>query len=454
MKQSELARLDHDICGTVWTSPHAKSLMDTLCNDIGPRTTGSKGFAEATRIIGNALKKLGATNVKTEPVKVLAWKDGPVSVELKAPKRRRYEAVQHTLCTGGKVSGPLVDIGGGSVEALDRVGKRLEGAIALMQGHTVAVGAYVPVAVRARRVSDRGAAGLIVRNTKPDVGPTVENVGVLDNLPIPSVGVSFEDGYELADYAAQPRSKVQIEVGGRSRRTACTNLIADIKAGCKTDEMVVMSAHLDAVSETVSGAFDDLTGVVTAIEIVRALAPFRKKFRRNLRLLFTTSEELGWIGSRSYVERHADELDNVSFNFNLDCMLPTTAKGVAVMWAPKMRDLIERYSRQTQCEMDARNLFCMSSDYMPFMLAGIAASRPADWHNTFPVWSHTAMDTINRVPIDWIRANAMAHAQWFMRVMTEPKPLPTKRKSPEEVAQLLAKENVEEAFTFYGLWDF
>ena len=49
-----------------------------------------------------------------------------------------------------------------------------------------------------------------------------------------------------------------------------------------------------------------------------------------------------------------------------------------------MKNCIEAYLNQTQCRVDVRNYFCMSSDYLPFMLKGIAAARPADWENSFP----------------------------------------------------------------------
>ena len=99
------------------------------------------------------------------------------------------------------------------------------------------------------------------------------------------------------------------------------------------------------------------------------------------------------------------------------------------MWSPTMRDYIDRALRQTQCCVDVRNFFCMSSDYLPFMLEGIAAARPADWKGLFPPISHTRLATPDKVPTEWIRLNAMTYAQMLVRILTDPKPLPASRTS-------------------------
>jgi len=67
-----------------------------------------------------------------------------------------------------------------------------------------------------------------------------------------------------------------------------------------------------------------------------------------------------------------------------------------------LRNCIALELRQAQRRVDVRNLFCMSSDYLPFILEGIAAARPAGFDASFPPWSHTRMDTSDKIPPDWI----------------------------------------------------
>jgi hypothetical protein len=135
----------------------------------------------------------------------------------------------------------------------------------------------------------------------------------------------------------------------------------------------------------------------------------------------------------------------------MDCMFPNTAKGVAVMWSPLMRNYIARSLRHARLRVDVRNKFCMSSDYLPFMLAGVPAARPADWHNSFPPYTHTIADTDEKVPAHWLKANAAMCASILLPMLTDSKPLPSRRKSREEVARLVRQEGVEDALRWQVL---
>ena len=133
----------------------------------------------------------------------------------------------------------------------------------------------------------------------------------------------------------------------------------------------------------------------------------------------------------------------------MDSLYPDTAKGIAVMWAQPMADYIKRLFESTQRNIDIRNMFCMSSDYMPFMLEGIATARPAAFNDPFPPQSHTILDTPDRVPMDWIRQNAMTYALMMVSILLDPKPLPTKRLTKNEVLERLRKEDALEAWRLF-----
>jgi len=448
MRRTDLNRLDREICGCVWTSPYAKELMEVISYEFGPRPAGSKAMKKTAEFLGKVLTKLGARDVHTEQVPVFAWRCGASHVELLAPHRRSYENIQYVHSGSGTISAVLVDGGSGGNEDLDRLGKRLKGAIVLISGHPIAGGKHVPFPKSILNISDRGAAGILVRNVYEGIGPAIEVACTTQDIPIPVLGVSYEDGHELASFAHRGRAKVRIQAGGRSYRTSCVNLVAELGPR-RAEDVIVLSAHLD--SHHVSpGAFDNLTGVVTLIEIVRALAAMRLLFKRTLRVILFTGEEYMFQGSKGYVKSNMNGLDRIRFVFNMDSLLSSTAEGVAVMWSPTMRDYIDRALRQTRCRVDVRNFFCMSSDYLPFMLEGIAAGRPADWKGLFPPISHTRVATPDKVPTEWIRMNAMTYAQMLVRMLTDPKPLPAKRKSPQQVKHLVKQEGAEDHLRLLG----
>ena len=449
MASTDCSALDREICGSVWTSPHAQTLMQVLGYDIGPRPAGSKAYKDALKLLSGELERMGARDVRSEPVPVLAWRSGESRVVLLSPHRREYESVHHVHSAAAAVNGPLVDVGAGASDELDRLGSRLSGAVALVAGHQVSGGKVKPHALIMRDLAARGAAAILMRCMQPGLGPSIELAVTSAPLPIPVVGVSHEAGHELAALAARGAARLRVEATGSSYRTRCRNLIAEIGPAADADGVVVLSAHLDYFHIS-AGAFDNLTGVVSMLEIARALAPFQAQFRRTLRLIAFTAEEYGFAGSKYYVGKHADELDAIRFVLNLDSLFNETARGTAVMWAPAMRDYIDQAFRQAQRCVEVRNMFCMSSDYLPFMLAGIAAARPADFRDAFPPWSHTRSDTPDKIPPEWIRLNAMTYAQLLVRMLTDPEPLPVRRKSPEEVRALVDQADAREALEAGG----
>jgi len=84
------------------------------------------------------------------------------------------------------------------------------------------------------------------------------------------------------------------------------NLILEIPGRLHPEQVMVLSAHLDSVSEepTVSapGASDNGSGVAALLEAARVFRHYR--FNNTLRIIFFTGEEQGLIGSKAYVRDH------------------------------------------------------------------------------------------------------------------------------------------------------
>lgn len=119
-----------------------------------------------------------------------------------------------------------------------------------------------------------------------------------------------------------------------------------------------------------------------------------------------------------------------------------------------MRDYCEAAFRNAGHRVDVRNAFSVSSDYFPFMLAGIPSARQADWEGTVPIWWHTAADDLAHIQPEWVRQNVLTYAPLLARLLTDPAPLPARRLSSEEVQARLAAEGVGEWMQAqgYGAW--
>jgi leucyl aminopeptidase len=96
------------------------------------------------------------------------------------------------------------------------------------------------------------------------------------------------------------------------------NLIVTIPGRTKTDEYILLVAHLDDTSwnasEIAPGANDNAIGAATLLEAARL---FRQlAFERSLRMIWFTGEEAGLVGSRAYVNQY----ENLDYHgvINLD----------------------------------------------------------------------------------------------------------------------------------------
>jgi len=441
--------LDREICASVWNSPHPPVIMNRLCHEIGPRPPGTPEMQAAQAYLKTLLDEIGVGGLRQECVPLPGWKPEPSQLEMCFPIQRKYESVQHVNTCAADVSGRLVEVESATEANLDRAGSALENAVVLLRGHISFGQKYTPYPIQMERLTRRGVRGVITRSSEVEGCPGIRLFGFDDVIPIPAVAVSPGAASELHHYAQTRKAEVRLITRGQRVAARCSNLLGELSPPGARPEALIISAHLDTFHLN-PGALDNLTGVVTLLEIVRALAPLHAHFQRKLLINIYTGEEYGFLGSKSYVRDHFDELDAIRFVLNLDMLWPATAEGMAVIWSPSMRDYIEGQFRQTQRRVDVRNLFCMSSDYLPFVLAGVPAGRPASLAGPMPPWYHTTEDTAEKVPVDWIRSNAMVFGQLLARMLADPAPLPAGRLTPEEVQLLLRQEGVVEELRSMG----
>jgi leucyl aminopeptidase len=126
----------------------------------------------------------------------------------------------------------------------------------------------------------------------------------------------YEDGVTLFEEAYAP----DLDDG---TTTEWKNLIAVIPGTDPVwrDQEILLTAHLDSITgddptELAPGADDNATGVATLLEAARVFKGHT--FKRTIKIIFFTGEELGLHGSRAYVAQHADELSSIVGVINLD----------------------------------------------------------------------------------------------------------------------------------------
>ena len=218
---------------------------------------------------------------------------------------------------------------------------------------------------------DNGALGFITYSGDPnqtnnDIDQRELRAMVCEGKKkLPGVNINVKDAIAIIDKEAKTASitLTQKEYKGKSH-----NVVAEIPG--REDKWVVLSAHYDSTSLS-QGAYDNMSGSVGLLGIAEALRG--KNLRCGIRLLFCGSEERGLLGSKAYVSAHAEELDKIELNVNLDMIGCITGKFIACCSTEeKLCSYIEYLGYEKGFPVATRQ-DVYSSDSTPFADKGVPA---------------------------------------------------------------------------------
>ncbi len=401
------------------------------------------------RLVEAIAEVLPGVRPRMEPVALQAWHPGAVEIDVGVNDLRITTALPGVYSATGEVCAPILDARGGVWGEVREAGVR--GRIVLLSMGRDGSGAREAVAVQAARVAAAGGVGLVLQGDPGAQGHKIVLAGASGPVAIPVVSVSHADGDALGGLARQAKAPcVRLRVGGTSAPATCYNLVCDLPSVSReTDALTILSAHLDSMP-LCTGALDNLTGVVTALAIAQELFAAPGAFKSALRLVFFTGEEYGFAGSRAYVRLHADELKRLRLVYNLDSLFAETARGIAVMGSESVHRRCAALAARIDPGLDVRRQFCHTSDYLPFVLAGVPAARPADWTDGFPDCYHTPADNAESVSTSWIDANVRTHAAVLREWLEAADASTFACRSRAEVAQDIEAAGAAEKLRVYG----
>jgi hypothetical protein len=292
-------------------------LLGELCDRIGPRLTGSEGYETAARFVAAKLSGFGLA-VRTEPLPIdEAWERGAVQARIVLPIRRELTVLAAPWTPSIEPTVLRVGLPGSRPRSQDPAGAAVPLATLFRQhelaGVAVAddprerVAAWLIDSERPRALLAAAACTLAPPFTRGKV---------------PGVFLSSEDHALLHRLLARG-DEVRIELAGGGAfggRKSVPNVIAEVRGEPGDDhperEVVLAIVGLDSW-DLGSGATMDGAGVVVAMEVARALAAMPSPPRHSIRFAFLAGVRQG-IGSRSYVERFADDLGRHRLAFALE----------------------------------------------------------------------------------------------------------------------------------------
>lgn len=172
-----------------------------------------------------------------------------------------------------------------------------------------------PAASRAQQA--RGGFGF--DNARGSGGWGVIEVFETYNTSAPAVTLTCEDYgliYRLAENGDRPMVRLDLDAKLLGEVPAF-NTIGMIKGTEKPDEYVMLSAHFDSW-DGASGATDNGTGTLMAMEAMRILKLAYPNPKRTILVGHWAAEENGLIGSRAFAEDHPEVMRGLQALFNQD----------------------------------------------------------------------------------------------------------------------------------------
>ncbi|KAA0255107.1 MAG: peptidase M28 family protein [Acidobacteria bacterium] len=295
-----------------------------LCDEVGPRLSGSPGDRAAVAWAQRVMREIGLTGVRAEPVTVPRWKRGEETGEVLAPYRHRLVLT----ALGGSVPTPVGGLVGElvavpSLEALDALLAKDPGAVRgkvvffhrkmLRDSPGNGYGSVVPIRTEgAARAGKAGASGVLIRSvgTSSSRLPHTGAMRYAAGGPrIPAAAVSAPDADLLERLSASGRRVVvRFRLGCRNLPDAVSaNVVGEVRGSERPEEVVLLGAHLDSW-DLGTGAIDDGAGCGIVLEAARLIAEAPRRPGRTVRVVLFANEENGLAGGREYPRAHAGEL--------------------------------------------------------------------------------------------------------------------------------------------------
>lgn len=427
---------------------HQSALTDLehLADDIGPRLTGSAQLVQAHAWAESTMTARGFANVHRESYDFgPAWTRGVASAKLLTQNHATLSLVGLAWgpSTPGPVHGDVMRLSGKTPADLEALIGHFNGRI-VIAGNMPPAGAdtagYRQLRERlANAIRDEGALAFILPAGKAEGlnmgGGPVWRFGTM----LPQVPFAFmaDKDFGLLSRSVIRGERVTLELNIQGTRSPAPvkayNTVAELRGTDRADEVVIVGAHLDSW-DLGTGATDNGTGVVAAMEALRAIKAIGIAPRRTIRMVLFSGEEQGHWGSKAYTKAHHAELGNIQAVLVNDLGTGRT-RGFAMQGLEASRPFLARAIAPLN-ELGVTELPLergTDSDHWSFVEAGVPAFFAVqDVVDYFTVTHHSQFDTFDRVKPDQLieSAQALAVTAWELANMDERLPHPTPIATP------------------------
>lgn len=421
-------------------SPHA--LLERLCDDFGPRLTGSAANAAAMDRLAAELRELGYEPEKA-PFAAPGWVRGEDRVELVGPFARRLRVAALSFCEPHPAfEAALVDLGNG--RPADYPAEDVHGRIGLLASGTPLQTSEIVAGAVAR-----GLRGVLFVNREGG-GQLLARTGSFSGapLPLPIYSLAQEEGRWLARLLARGTPvRVRMETKSHCLPVESANLVLRLPG--RAASRVIVGAHFDSW-DLGQGATDNGIGIAQLYALARVLRGVAT--HHTIELIWFNGEEQGLQGSRAAAARLGDT--PVVAMVNLDMVgVPI---GVNALGDDSLVPTLERWhaarGEAGRLPKGVENLNWLGSDHTPYQLAGV---RAITFNGPIPRetvrYYHDFADTIDKVSPQLIDDSAAVIID-LVKFLADDASLAAQRRSPSETEALFTRFGLEKRLRTMGLW--
>ena len=362
--------------------------MRTLCQDIGPRLSGTAGDERAVSYIADHFRRCGA-RVEVQDFPCPSWEHDSTELWLldggEDGDPAALPAVAQTFSLPCDVTAPLAAVG--TRLELD-LAPDLEGKVLLLDGEA-ATGTALDRNPTLQLVEERRAAAVVVASP----AETVATKLIRDPfLAVPAAAVPRAVGRQLRERAGTP---VRLRI--RTRRYASTghNVIGHLPG--RGTARIAVAAHYDTAAG-VPGATDNASGTAAVLELCQQFAAAGPA-ARGIDFVAFGADEYGRsgganLGAAEYVRRHPAEVGASRAVVEADGIgtAPRRPRVRLIGWPPERRaGLLDVLARYPAYEVNDQS---DQPEARPtaFHLPGVPALAFVDDYRFLPI--HTLHDTI------------------------------------------------------------
>lgn len=401
------------------------------------RISGTESEDKACWLLADELNKIGL-ETRIEAFDVVRNNVQKITFEVTQPYHKVYEATAYMGCVSTEgLSAELAYFESDTVVSRQNV----EGKIALVNG-------YLNMK-KFKALCEAKAVGFITFNgdidqMENDLDPRELRPLLQEFGNMPGVNIRVHDAIELIEKQA---SHVNIIIEQDHFTTQSHNLICDLPG--ESHDWIVCTAHYDSVPNS-KGAYDNATGAVCLYSMAKTLKD--KNLKHNIRFIWCGSEERGLLGSKDYVAKHKDELDQIKLVVNIDMIGSILGHRIAVSTADmSLVHYIDYYAKMVGFPLESSQ-GVYSSDSTPFADAGVpsfsfarGSEGTARIHCRFDVMEHLSPKML---------VEDITFILGFVETMANAFVIPVVREIPENMKEeldkylgrdLLKKENEEKA---------